>query len=146
MKNTMYRTRFGVAGAAVLVLALQFLAGPALANQCVYSDGNHDNGPCVEVRNELVGLIGSFEMNLWCHNGPTKWGHKIVLKNHPDSFTCRGVVDERGRTSTTISIQRTQIGCDYCDLTYDCRGKLVLTLSHTAWRKEQLVLSGCVIR
>ena len=51
----MYRAMFGVTDAAGFVLAAQSLAGPALAEQRVYSNGKRDNGPCVEMRNDLRG-------------------------------------------------------------------------------------------
>ena len=124
--------------AAAGVLALLLLPAPALANQCVYSDGKNDNGPCVEVRNELSWF---HTMNLWCHNGPTTRNHKIILRGNPDSFTCRGV---SGR-GTKITIQRVQIGCDTCDLTYSCEGKLVVALIDRDTGPQRLDVGNCVV-
>ena len=127
--------------AAAVVLTALSLPGSALAGQCVYSDGKTNNGPCVEVRNELGGL-GVQSMNLWCHSGPTPRSQKIVLRAWPtpDSYTCRGIAGE----GTTITIQRTQIGCNSCDLTYFCEGKIELKLVQET-KGNQLNRSICAL-
>ena len=142
MNKTAFRALSGVAAAAGFVLALSLLSGPALANQCHYSDGNHDNGPCVEVRNELIRLnhFGDHEMNLWCHSGPTSRSHKIILRANDQSFTCRGIPGE----GTGITIQRTQVGCNTCDGHFDCEGKVVLILGDTSFG-QQLGRTACTI-
>ena len=143
MTRARWRVGSGVLSgcAAAVVLTALLLPGSGLANQCVYSDGNNDNGPCVEVRNELGGL-GFQSMNLWCHNGPTPRSQKIVLRDWPtpDSFTCKGVAG----AGTTVTIQRTKIGCDSCDLTYSCEGKIVLKLVKVT-KGNQLNHSICAL-
>ena len=65
----------GMAAAAAFFLALSVQPGPALANQCQYSDNDNDNGPCVVVENNLTTTwFGNKEMHLWCYNGPPAGG------------------------------------------------------------------------
>lgn len=104
---------------------LALAAGPTLAGQCVYTGLPSDNGPCIEVRNELDTVrFGNSEMNLWCLSGePTATSHKIVLRpNPPDSFTCQG---------TQVKIQRVQVNCNTCTCENSSgSGKLVVKLYH----------------
>lgn len=114
---------------AAAMLALLFATSlPALANQCAYSDGKNDNGPCIEVQNNLTWQaipFNSLEMNLWCHGGPPPRNHKIVL-NPNDSFTCRGI-----GAYTSVTLQRLQADCDMCNkFTDPCTGKTVLELTY----------------
>lgn len=99
------------------------MTDPALAGNCVYAGLASDNGPCVEVRNELgESRIGNTTMNVWCLSGqPTSTSHKIILRPDPaDSFTCKG---------TQVRIQRVQAGCNTCDMESHCgNGKAVLEL------------------
>ena len=85
-------------------------------------------------------VSGGTEMNLWCDSGagPVPRSQKIILQPNPDSFTCRG---HAGRTQ--IVIQRTQSGCNYCYLTYECEGKVVLRLHRDSSNREALTAGDC---
>lgn len=120
---------WSVGGALALLLAVA-APDPAWADKCVYSDGTSNNGPCVEVRNNLDAFqrLGDSSMNVWCYHGPTYENHKIVLRPPGDSFTCKGRTDR----SVWGRIQRTQVGCDTCNIgpLYSCwSGKTVVKLS-----------------
>ena len=153
MKRTSWPTirtaALGVGGAAALffaVAAALLFPASASANQCQYSDGTSNNGPCVEVRNELGPARGiewgTREMNLWCQQGPTPSNHKIILRNwySPDSFTCRGVAGQR----THLVVQRAQARCNKCDERITCEGKVVLTLYDRHGGGENISQSDCV--
>ena len=110
---------------AVAALLLLSASGTALAWRCWYSGGGWDQGPCVTVVNgNFRDDIGSREMNLWCHNGPTSRSTKIILQPF-DYFVCRGSGD-----STNVTVQRTQAGCNYCDFTLNCAGHEYLILEY----------------
>ena len=144
MRKTAYRAMTGMAAAAAFFLALSVQPGPALANQCQYSDNDNDNGPCVVVENNLTTTwFGNKEMHLWCYNGPPAEDHRIVL-NPGDSYTCRGDSDHAISPRTKIKIKRHQVNCSDCITTYTCSGRkdVELTGNSTA---EQITVSACDI-
>ena len=133
-----------VLGVVALLFAM-VAAEPAPAGQCSYSDGTTDDGPCMEVRNELSRTDFMSTMNLWCHSGPTASTHKIVLRPNPDSFTCRGVTSY-GDTSTAATVQRVQAGCNTCYKQTSCSGKIILKLQRLSSDQQSLYANSEIIR
>ena len=123
-----------LSGKALLLACLLAAAAPdagAEWGKCVYSDGTSDNGPCVEVRNDLGWqYIGDGEMNVWCSYGPTGVNHKIVLQPLNQSFTCKGRSDK----DNWVKIQRKQVSCDPCWPKSPCGNeKYEMSLRENGW-------------
>lgn len=137
--KTGQRVFLGWMTAAIFAAALLVPASDTAASwRCLYSDHTVDNGPCLTVINQnWRDDIGSREMNLWCHSGPTSRSHKIILQPD-DRFVCRG-----SGTSTTVTVQRTQAGCNYCEITVDCQKRSLLTLRNHPVEGEKFIESGC---
>ena len=86
MKRCPASTRIPLpAAAGVLALLLAVAApGTAPAGQCVYSNGDTDDGPCMR----FVNYAFADDFDLWCKQGPTASSTRIVVR-HAESFTCR---------------------------------------------------------
>ena len=135
MGPTFSKALCGAAAAGVAALAWT-LGAPdtALANRCSYSNGTSDNGPCILMVNDNNRTdIGSREMNVWCHGGPTSRTHKIILRPG-NQFVCKG---------SSLEFQRLQIHCALrCHRYSSCSGKRTYTL-HGEGDQEWMNRGAC---